>query len=117
MSGSSNVKGKRMKDRIGPYWFRLISGSVRLGLMRIGGAILNLAGAPGFVRECDYEGRICDTRIKVRISHLFTIVTVDGLDIYFKRTTGTIDGIGLPTSDYRLAGTSGSTHVPELHDA
>jgi hypothetical protein len=37
--------------------------------------------------------------IKVRTHELFTVITVNGLDIYFKRLTGEIDGVGFnPTS-------------------
>jgi len=56
--------------------------------------LANLAGFPGFVRICDYEAGITDARIRVRVGEMFTIITVNGLDIYFHRLTGKIDGVG-----------------------
>ena len=57
------------------------------------GKLLNLTGAPGFVRECDHGG-IGSVYVKVRISPLFTVISVNGYDVFFKRITGKIDGTG-----------------------
>ena len=63
------------------------------------GRVLNLAGLPGFMRECSYSANVCSGEIRVRKYALFTVITVNGLDIYFTRLTGAIDGIGFsPTS-------------------
>jgi hypothetical protein len=63
------------------------------------GKLLNLAGYPGLVRECEYHSRALNAVVKARKLELFTIVTVNGLDVYFNRFTGTIDGVGAnPTS-------------------
>ncbi len=37
---------------------------------------------------------MCNAAISVRTRDLFTIITVNGLDIYFHRLTGAIDGVG-----------------------
>lgn len=58
------------------------------------GSLLNLIGIPGFVRDCEYSGVTAKVRVAVRTHELFTIVSVNGLDIYFHRLTGKIDGIG-----------------------
>ncbi len=58
------------------------------------GKTLNVAGFPGFVRECDYESKSLDVSVRVRISPLFTVITVRGVDVYFYRVTGKIDGVG-----------------------
>ncbi len=69
------------------------------------GKLLNLASFPGFIRPCDYKAGITAANISVRVHDLFTVVTVNGLDIYFTRLTGKIDGVGFsPAADY----TSGS---------
>jgi hypothetical protein len=68
-------------------WLRL---KLRVGL----GKLFNLAGIPGMVRECDYIANTTDAQVSVRVRELFTIVTVNGLEIYFHRLTGTIDGVG-----------------------
>ena len=68
-------------------WLRL---RFRVGL----GKLFNLAGVPGIVRECDYAANTTDAQVTVRVRELFTIITVNCLEIYFHRLTGTIDGVG-----------------------
>jgi hypothetical protein len=58
------------------------------------GWLVNMSGAPGFVRECDYEGTVCNASIKVRVGPVFTIITVNSLDISFDRLSGRMAGIG-----------------------
>jgi len=58
------------------------------------GAVLNFLRLPGFVRPGTYQAGICNASILVRTSRLFTIISVNGLDIYFTRLTGKIDGVG-----------------------
>jgi hypothetical protein len=67
---------------------------MRLRVRVLLGTIYEWAGVPGLVRDCDYEAGAVDARIKVRAHKLFTVVTVNGLDIYFHRLTGSIDGVG-----------------------
>jgi hypothetical protein len=69
--------------------------SLRLRCRVAFGRLLNLAGIPGLIRSCDYKAGITDARIRVRVGEMFTVITVDGLDIYFHRLTGQIDGVGL----------------------
>lgn len=79
------------------------------------GRLLNLSGAPGFVRPCDYHASITRANIFVRTNPLFTVIRVNGLDVYFSRLTGKIDGVGFsPPSDYTLdlAGRSVDLDVP-----
>ena len=62
---------------------------------------VNLAGFPGFIRECHYQSQLGVT-VPVRTSSLFTVATVNGVDVYFYQLTGGIDGIGFSqTSDCR----------------
>lgn len=68
-------------------WIRL---RIRLAL----GALYNLAGIPGLVRECDYKAGVADATIRVRVRDMFTVIEVNGLELYFHRLTGTIDGVG-----------------------
>lgn len=84
-------------------------GAFRIKLKELVGELANLAGFPGFVLECDYEAGICQAHIRVRKGCLFTVITVNGLDIYFCRLTGSIDGVGFnPTSDCMLGQVAGS---------
>jgi len=66
----------------------------RLFLRLWAGRLFDLAGIPGLVRDCDYEASICKARISVRRGQYFTVIRVNGLDVYFHRLTGKIDGIG-----------------------
>jgi hypothetical protein len=83
------------------------------------GKLLNLAGFPGLVRECDYHSRALNASVKVRKYGLYTIVTVNGLEIYFTRFTGKMDGVGFnPTSDCKvgaLPDTPESMHLDAQH--
>ena len=51
------------------------------------GHILNLC-TPGFVRPCKHGD------VEVKLLPRYTIITVKGLDVYFDRMTGKIDGTG-----------------------
>ena len=84
---------------------------LRLRLRVLAGTIYNLAGVPGLVRECEYRSEVADANIKVSVRQMFTIVRVNGLEIYFHRLTGTIDGVGT-TSDCRADPVGLSTRVP-----
>ena len=65
----------------------------------------NLVGFPGCVRVCSYTSTL-GVQVVVRISPLFTVVTVNGVDVYFYRLSGQIDGVGFsPTSDCRSTST------------
>ena len=67
---------------------------LRLRLRVLAGKVYNLAGVPGIVRDCDYGATAHDVRVQVKAGEMFTIISVNGLDIYFHRLTGVIDGIG-----------------------
>lgn len=56
------------------------------------GHVASLSGCPGFVRPCEYLG--LGVAVTVRVSTLFTVVSVNGIDVYFYRLTGGIDGVG-----------------------
>jgi hypothetical protein len=76
------------------------------------GRLLNLAGYPAVVRECEYSSRALGAEVKVRKLALYTLVSVNGLDIYFNRLSGTIDGVGAnPNADCRLGAFPKSTDL------
>ena len=74
--------------------FRGLLSLIRLRLRVFAGKIYNLAGVPGIVRDCNYAANVGNARIQVRAREMFTIITVNGLDIYFHRLSGKIDGVG-----------------------
>jgi hypothetical protein len=72
-------------------------------LVILTGRFVNWLSWPGFVQECDYGSRIDGTRVAVTIDALYTIVNVNGVDVYFHRLTGNIVGVGLmPASESKL---------------
>jgi hypothetical protein len=39
----------------------------------------------------------------VKCTNLFTVVTVNGVQVYFQRGTGTLDGVGVQARDWAPA--------------
>ena len=58
------------------------------------GSVMNAFGAPAFIRDADYRSRTFGTRVRVRRGNLFTVISVNSIDIYVCRFTGIIDGVG-----------------------
>ena len=66
------------------------------------GRLLAALRIPGIVVAQSYEAEITRARVRVSLSPLFSVVSVNGLDIYFHRLTGKIDGVGFsPASGCR----------------
>jgi hypothetical protein len=62
------------------------------------GSLMNAIGTPGFIRDTDYRSRTFGTRVRVQRGKLFTVISVNGIDVYVCRFTGIIDGIGFSAS-------------------
>ena len=63
--------------------------------------IFNLLRLPGFVRETEYHASIAEVSVQVRTDRQHTVVSVNGVDVYFKRTSGRIEGVGLRQTGHR----------------
>jgi len=81
----------------------IIYSRMRIALRVALGRLFNVAGIPGLVQPCSYQASVTDGDVIVKKSELFTIISVNGIDIYFHRLTGAIDGVGV--SDCKLAKT------------
>jgi hypothetical protein len=78
------------------------------------GRLANLAGLPCFVRAVDYRSDVLQTTVQVRASHLYTVVTVNRIEVYFNRLTGACDGVGLrPGGGYPWDGARQSSQAAE----
>jgi hypothetical protein len=79
------------------------------------GRFINWLGWPGFVQETTYRSsKAADVEVLVRKTRLYTVVTVNGVDVYFDRLTGRIDGTGVAaTSGLRWGSTARSMHLGE----
>jgi hypothetical protein len=67
---------------------------VHASLAAVLGRFLNALGAPGFVRSGSYESRQTGARVQVYCGELFTVVSINGTEVYFDRLHGRIDGVG-----------------------
>jgi len=52
-----------------------------------------------------------DKKVSVRFEKLWTIVSINGSDIYFRRLTGTFDGIAGPLPSVKEDSTPQSVHL------
>ena len=67
---------------------------------------MNAIGVPGVVVPGTYEAGIGEASVRITLGPLFTVVTVNGLDVYIHRFTGAIDGVGFSlATGCRPAGT------------
>ena len=57
------------------------------------GKLLNALGIGALIQACEYRSDVTGATAKVELRELFTIITVNGCDVYFSRTTGKIDGV------------------------
>jgi hypothetical protein len=59
--------------------------------------VANRIGWPCLVRPCEYSSNFAS--VSVKCTNLFTVVTVNGVNVYFHRGTGTFDGVGIKARD------------------
>ena len=82
------------------------------------GQAFNALGMPGIVRTTDYASKAFGTRVQVRCGRFFTVVSVNGIDVYFERLTGRIDGVGSsPKSDRKSGAAPELAHLAVLRDS
>lgn len=79
---------------------------IHLGWLTLWGRVADVLGFPGFVREGQYASDYLGVNVLVRKSPLHTVVTVNGVDVYFYRLTGGIDGV--TRADYAASETAQS---------
>jgi hypothetical protein len=96
--------------------------SFALTMLRLwAGKLLNAIGVPGVVQPGTYEAGIGQASVRITLGPLFTVVTVNGVDVYFDRFTGAVDGAGFRVADgCALADTprpARSAVVPEVAKA
>ena len=67
-------------------------------LRRFLGRALNLLGVPGFIRVSECREQLGMT-VEVKVSDLFTIVSVSNLRLLFHQVSGRFDGIVVEPMD------------------
>ncbi len=63
------------------------------------GRILQWLRIPGFVRPFKYRDETGDMELGVRTSPRYTVVSINGKELFFRRETGTFDGSGAMSLD------------------
>lgn len=58
------------------------------------GRLLNKAGIPGAIMPTTYHDLVTGEEFRVRVSALFTVISIGARDYYFARLTGKFDGTG-----------------------
>ena len=69
--------------------------AVGIGWRNLCASAANRLGWPCVVRPCEYRSNLA--AVSVKCTKLFTVVTVNGVEVYFQRGTGTFDGVGVQT--------------------
>jgi hypothetical protein len=64
------------------------------------GKLLNAIGFPGITADGEYDAGICKGKIQVKRTPLFTVVSVNELEIYFHRLTGQIKSVGFSEASF-----------------
>lgn len=59
------------------------------------GATLNRFGLPGGVKDVEFEDQVTGQRVQIRVGALFTQISINGRDYYFRRISGKYDGTGM----------------------
>lgn len=68
--------------------------SFRLRIAEKIGWLLNWAGLPGAIRDCEISDSTEGHHIRIKTSLLYTKLTINGRDFYFDRISGRYDGSG-----------------------
>lgn len=66
------------------------------------GKLLNFIRFPARVNKCDYRSAGLGVTVKVEHRDLYTVITVNGLEVYFKRISGNMDGVGTSRASYTI---------------
>ena len=64
------------------------------------GRFLDWLGVPGFVQPMEVDDLVTGWHLSIRVSPLFTVISVEGRDFYFYRRNGKFDGTGMSTCAY-----------------
>jgi hypothetical protein len=67
---------------------------------------------PGFVRDVEFHDAVTGYNISVTTGDLFTRITINGRDFYFRRTDGHYDGAGFAGLWAKAPVGSGSEPTP-----
>ena len=75
----------------GATLYDIFTGRLREAL----GRILNWLGVPGTIQDLKITDELTGQHIEIRVGLLFTRVSVNGRDYFFRRLSGRFDGTGM----------------------
>ncbi|MEO5926383.1 MAG: hypothetical protein ABIR70_21350 [Bryobacteraceae bacterium] len=75
-------------------WPLVCSVLAMLNLSQLLGKMLNFFGLPGFAKTGSYQAPVSGVSVRIQHTDLFTVISVDGVDVYLDRTNGDINGVG-----------------------
>ena len=90
MSAPSRFSTRGCPTRSGATRFDVLWSRLKV---RLGRLLLWLC-APGLIRDCEVEDSVSGCFVEVRVGVLFSRVSVNGRDFYFRRFSGKFDGTG-----------------------
>ena len=85
LDGAAGAEGQEGGADMKRVW-----SSVRRGI----GRLANLAGLPGAVQAMTIDDAFAG-KVEIRVSPSFTVVSINGRDLYFWRLSGKFDGTGM----------------------
>jgi hypothetical protein len=65
-----------------------------LRLLEWFGVLLKWLRVPGFIRGAQIEDQVSGQRLQIRVGSLFTRISINDRDYYFRRLSGKFDGTG-----------------------
>jgi hypothetical protein len=57
------------------------------------GTLANAVGVPGLVSNVEYRSALDGTKVSVKKGCLYTVISVNGADVYVRRFGGSIDAV------------------------
>ena len=77
-----------------------VIGGLWLRWLAFCGRVANLAGYPCLIREGRFESPAVGVNVSVQASDSYTIVTVNGVEVFFHRLSGQFDGVGFSQNSH-----------------
>lgn len=88
-----------------------MASALMLRIEELVGRVANAIGVPGFLRDAEYKSPSFGTTVRVKRGLFYTVVSVDGTDVYFNRFSGAVDGVGFSlASGCKADSRPGSAH-------
>ncbi len=75
------------------------------------GKLANAVGAPGVVKDAQYKSAQDGTSVSVKRGFLYTVISVNGVDVYFRRFGGAMYGVVHRGAEKRGAASASAARI------